>query len=313
MGRQLTENRMRIGVCGSGYWGRTVHLPALAANPAVDLVGVWGRREEQSRAVADEFGIAAFADFRSMLDEVDAISFALPPEVQGQMALEAATTGKHLLLEKPIATTLVEADALVEAVERYRVSAAVFLTRLFIDDANELIARARAGGHTRCEVNWGSRALLPGTPFTNSVWRNGENGTLWDLGPHVLTILIQSLGRVVQVEASRPRKAKFQCLFIHSGGGESTVTLDQMDTTLERGSFERYVFSGGTGEETGGPFKFEMAECYQSAVRSLVDGAGRTDRAVSPGLRLGRDIVAVLEAACASIDSGGERVAVREN
>ena len=312
MQRPSLEGRpLRIGVCGNGHWAGTVHVPTLAAMPAVDLVGVWGRTQERSRALADQFAIQSFADFDALLDEVDAVSFAVPPEIQAALALQAANAGKHLLIEKPVATTLAEADRLVEVVERRQLSAVVFLTRFFVDGANDLIARARAGGHRRGEASWSSRALLPGSPFAASVWRNGDYGTLWDLGPHVLSIFIPVFGPAMQVEARRLRKAKFACRVLHAGGAESIVTLDQMDESLTRGSVEQYVFSGGDGVVRGGPFTYEAASCLASAVRLLIDGIGSTDAPVGPNIRFGRDIVAVLEAACSSIECGCTPVDVR--
>lgn len=312
MGRpDPAERPLRVGVCGYGHWAKTVHLPALAPMPAVDLVGIWGRAPERTKALADQFAVSAFADFGEMLDNVDAVSFSLPPEVQAAMALRAANAGKHLLLEKPIATTLADADRLVEVVERQRLSAVTFLTRLFVDGAIDLIARARAGDHNRGEASWSSKALLPGTPFTDSIWRNADFGTLWDLGPHVLSIFISIFGPVAQIEATRVRKAKFACRMLHAGGAESTMTLDQMDAALARGSLERYAFSGGRGVTEGGPFTVEPTRCFASAVDLLIDGISRPGGPSGPGIRFGRDIVAVLEAACSSIETGGASVDVR--
>lgn len=303
---------LRVGVCGSGHWARTVHLPGLAATPGIDLVGLWGRRPEQGREVAAEFGIQAFDDFQDLLHQVDAVSFALPPDTQASMALKAADAGKHLLLEKPIATALSEADRLVEVVTRRGLSAVVFLTRCFVDDAHELIARARAGNHTRCEMSWSSKALLPGTPFTASAWRNSEYGTLWDLGPHVLSILVPVFGPVTAIAASRIRKAKFTSSLHHAGGAKSTMVLDQMDETLTSpGSRERYLFSGGDGVTEGGGFRSEPVRCFSLGASLLLETPAAALDPYGPNIRFGRDIVAVLDAARRSIDAGGELVDVR--
>lgn len=304
------QRPLRIGVCGNGHWAKIVHLTGLAAMPEVELVGVWGRTQERSKALAEQFAISVFADFDALLEQVDAVSFAVPPEIQAGLALKAANAGKHLLLEKPVATTLVEAERLVEAVERKQVSTVTFLMRLFVDGANDLVARAKAGKHNRGEASWSSKALLPGTPFTNSVWRNGDYGTLWDLGPHVLSMLVPVLGPVIQLEASRLRKAKFVCRLLHARGAESKVTLDQMDESLAGKSLEQYVFSGGDGTVRGGSFTYEAVRCYAAAVRLMIDGIGSVRKPSGPGIHFNRDIVAVLEAACASIDSGNTPVDV---
>jgi predicted dehydrogenase len=260
--------------------------------------------------LAAELGIRAFARFDEMLAAVDAVSFSVSPDVQPELALRTTEAGKHVLLEKPIATTRADADRLVEAVERRGVSALSFLTRLFVDGANDLIARARAAGHTHGEASWSSRALLPGTPFTDSPWRNGEYGTLWDLGPHVLSILVPVLGPVTHIAASRVRKAKFTCRIRHAGGRESVVAIDPMDESLPRGSFEHFVFSGGEGETRGGPFTVEPVLNFTAAVRLLIESVGVAGGAPGPNVRHGRDIVAALEAACTSMQSGGGSIEV---
>lgn len=306
MGRPL-----RFGVCGSGHWAKIVHLPTLVTMPAVECVGVWGKTQEQSKALADQFAIRAFADFDALLNEVDVVSFAVPPGVQATMALRAANAGKHLLLEKPVATTIADADRLMELVERQQLSTVTFLTRLFVDGANDLVARARAGKHNRGEVSWSSRALLPGTPYTNSAWRNADFGTLWDLGPHVLSVLVPVLGPVAQIKARRVRKAKFECRIFHAGGAESFVTLDQMDESLAQGSHEHYVFSGGDGVARGGPFTYKPVHCFEAAVGLLIDDIKLAGRLSGSNIRFSRDIVAALESACLSIESNGASVDVR--
>src|SRR5690349_13339385 len=100
--------RLRIGVCGTGYWADLVHLPALLATEGIELVGVQGRNRDRVSELANKYEIKAFDDFDRMLGEVDAVSFVIPPSVQSGLALEAARRGKHLLLEKPVAMNLAD-------------------------------------------------------------------------------------------------------------------------------------------------------------------------------------------------------------
>ena len=73
------------------------------------LVGVWARRLEAAQSLADQYGAAALTDYEALLDVCDAVAFAVPPEVQGRMALQAARSGKHVLLDKPVADSLAAA------------------------------------------------------------------------------------------------------------------------------------------------------------------------------------------------------------
>ena len=70
------------------------------------LAGVWGRRFERAQQVAGQMDVTAYDDVGALLDDVDAVAFAVPPDVQATLATRAARAGKHLLLDKPIATTV---------------------------------------------------------------------------------------------------------------------------------------------------------------------------------------------------------------
>ena len=111
---------MRFGVLGTGFWARDVHAAALAAHPDAELVGVWGRDLAKAKAVGAEFDVAGYADVDELLAQVDAVAIALPPDVQAPLAERAAAAGKHLLLEKPIALDVADADRVVDAVRRAR-------------------------------------------------------------------------------------------------------------------------------------------------------------------------------------------------
>src|SRR4051812_48068159 len=120
--------RLRIGVVGTGHWAAVVHAAGVAAHPGVDLVGVWGRDRAKAAAVAEPHGAQAYDDFDALLAEVDLLAFAVPPQVQADLALRAAEAGKHLLLGKPITTDLDAADPLGAAGEHTGGSAGGFFT-----------------------------------------------------------------------------------------------------------------------------------------------------------------------------------------
>src|SRR5271170_1556177 len=125
---------MRFGLAGTGYWARTTHAPALAAADDVEFTAVWGRNPRAAADLAASYQAAAYDDIGEFLAAVDAVSFAIPPDVQAPMATRAARAGKHLLLEKPIALSEDAADALVDAVEQAAVASVVFFTQRFQPD-----------------------------------------------------------------------------------------------------------------------------------------------------------------------------------
>ena len=101
---------LRIGIAGSGYFGR-LHALKLAASKRMTLVGVTDPDSARARAVAHEAGCAVLA-WPDLLEAVDAVVVAAPAEFHFDLAGTALRAGRHVLVEKPIAATLEQADGL---------------------------------------------------------------------------------------------------------------------------------------------------------------------------------------------------------
>jgi len=84
---------MRFAVVGTGYWARQTHAAALAAHPDADLVGVWGRSFTRAAELADAVGAQPYEHVDDMFADVDAGAFAVPPDVQAELAVRAARQG----------------------------------------------------------------------------------------------------------------------------------------------------------------------------------------------------------------------------
>jgi predicted dehydrogenase len=218
---------MRFGLVGTGYWARVAHAPALASTPGAELAAVWGRRPEAARSLAEEHGAAAFSDVGAFLDAVDAVAFAVPPDVQAPLAVRAAEAGKHLLLEKPVALSLAGADKLAAAVSAAGVASVVFFTHRFNTEIRAWLtdehARGAGGGWSGGVAVWLGAALQPDSPF-NTPWRR-EKGGLWDLGPHVVSLLWACLGPVSSVTAVAGGIDVTHLVLRHSGGASSAATM----------------------------------------------------------------------------------------
>src|SRR3954464_11622279 len=97
---------VETGLVGAGPWAEQFHAPLLAAGPETRLAGVWARRPEAAQALAARFGVPAFSDYARLLDRCEAVAFAVPPDVQAEMAARAALAGAAVFLDKPLALTL---------------------------------------------------------------------------------------------------------------------------------------------------------------------------------------------------------------
>jgi len=115
---------LRAGVIGVGSLGR-YHAQKYAALPSVELYGVADLDQARARSVADETGCRALTDAAALLPHVDLVSVVVPTEAHFEVAAACLEAGVHTLVEKPIARTLEEADALIETAKRRGVTLAV--------------------------------------------------------------------------------------------------------------------------------------------------------------------------------------------
>jgi predicted dehydrogenase len=215
---------LRFGLVGTGHWAQITHAPALASTEGIDFAAVWGRNAGAAAELAGRYGAAAHHDLSEFLASVDAVAFAVPPGVQAAIAIRAAQAGKHLLLEKPIAISQADADALADAVERAGVASVVFFTARFQPDVRAWLAEvAAAGGWSGGCAVWLGSAVRAGNPF-NTPWRR-DNGGLWDLAPHLISLLWASLGPVRSVTAQAGLADVTHLILHHEPGATSTVTV----------------------------------------------------------------------------------------
>jgi predicted dehydrogenase len=112
--------RDKLGICvvGPGFWAREMHLPAFAQIPGVEVVSVVGRTEDSARALAERFGVRSWStEYREAVQapEVDIVDILAPNHLHAPVSIAASQAGKHVIVIKPIATTLAEADAMLEA------------------------------------------------------------------------------------------------------------------------------------------------------------------------------------------------------
>lgn len=107
------SDKVKVGVIGVGYLGR-FHAQKYAAMEEVHLVGVADNGPERAQLVAGECGTRAFTDYRQLVSEVDAVSIAVPTSLHHEVAKYCLQQSVDVMVEKPITTTLTEADDLIE-------------------------------------------------------------------------------------------------------------------------------------------------------------------------------------------------------
>ena len=156
---------LNIGIVGAGGMGK-VHATAYRKLPDVAVAAVADTDKARGEALAAEFGAQYVADYQAMFARVDAVSICLPHTLHRAACEAAAADGKHILCEKPLATTVADCAAIVAAAQ----SAQVLLTVATPRSATRSRAIPGALGKGRCSwltvlgacsCNWRQRRPPP--------------------------------------------------------------------------------------------------------------------------------------------------------
>ena len=108
---------MKVAVIGAGHMGR-YHAEKFAALRGTKLIAVVDADGARAAALAEKLAVRPLTDYREVFGKVDAAVIAVPTDRHHAVARECLQHGLHLLIEKPIATTLAEADELIELAAR---------------------------------------------------------------------------------------------------------------------------------------------------------------------------------------------------
>ncbi|MEN8133683.1 MAG: Gfo/Idh/MocA family oxidoreductase [Pseudomonadota bacterium] len=100
-------------VIGAGYLGK-YHVEKYAQLPKSEFIAVVDSNPQTARDTADRYGVEALTDYRDLLERVDAVSIVVPTRWHFEIARAFLETGSHVLLEKPITTTVAQAQQLID-------------------------------------------------------------------------------------------------------------------------------------------------------------------------------------------------------
>lgn len=180
--------KVGFGVIGTGIVGGAWHAHVYHHMPRADLVAVCDLNEGRAREIADKYGVPhVYTDYRDLLarEDIAAVSIATPDFAHREIAVAAASAGKHILVEKPLATTVEDAEAILAAVEEAGV-------KLMVDFHNRVNP---AFVTTRQAVQMGDLgdlkyiyARLSNTTFvpTQMLPWASQSSALWFLASHTL-------------------------------------------------------------------------------------------------------------------------------
>ena len=117
---------LRLGVVGVGSMGQNhARLYSQPLTQNSKLVGVADGDPARAKEIGEKYGVPYYSDYHDLLGKVDAVSIAVPTTLHYKVAMEFLKAGIHCLVEKPIASTISEAEEMIEAAENNHVNLAV--------------------------------------------------------------------------------------------------------------------------------------------------------------------------------------------
>lgn len=241
-------SKLRTAVIGVGSLGRhhARNYAAFAKEGAAEFVGVCDASEETAKRIAAENGCDFFTDWRALLEEVEAVSIVTPTETHSEIACAFLEKGVHVLVEKPIARTLSEADSMIKAAEKS--GAKLMVGHLERYNPAMIALRPHVAGPLYFEIHRVS-------PFPN---RSLDVDVVLDVMIHDLDAIQWLVGENVKVAA------------IHAVG--IPVISDKVDAANARIEFENGAVANITASRIGTE-KIRKTRFYQTNSYVVLDYA----------------------------------------
>lgn len=179
-----------VGVIGVGLWG-SYHAYTYASDPRVRLVGICdldrARARERARETGAEFGTDSPSELLSRSD-IAAVSIATPDFAHRDLAVAAAEAGKHILCEKPLATTAEDARAILHAASANSVSVMVDFHNRFnpaFHNAKALVENGEIGSPRYVNIHLSDTIHVPTAMLS---WAS-KSSVAWFLGSHAVDLV----------------------------------------------------------------------------------------------------------------------------
>lgn len=204
-------SKLKFAIIGAGVWGET-HAYLYQEHPLVDLVAICDLNKARAEKLAQKFGIKqVYSDHRQMLKEVDldAVAIVTPDFAHAQLAVDCANAGKHILLEKPLATTREDVEAIVNAVKSNNVRLMVDLHNRWnppIAVAKQALDDGELGDPVSAyyrlnDIKWVATDMLPWAAKSSILWFLGSHAVdtvRWFMNDEVETVYAASSSGVLK-------------------------------------------------------------------------------------------------------------------
>lgn len=197
--------KLKTGIAGCGKVG-DFHAKAYAVLPESQFCAVCDTDAGRAHAFAERYGVKAYTDVKTMAENegLDVISVCTPHPLHASPAIAAADCGCHVLVEKPLASSLEDCDAIIRAGERNNVQIGTMVQRRFYEPCMR-IRRAIDEGKlgtpvlgTVTMLGWRDRAYYESDAWRGT-WKGEGGGVLVNQAPHQLDLLLWYMGEAEEV------------------------------------------------------------------------------------------------------------------
>jgi predicted dehydrogenase len=200
----MKQRTVRVAIIGCGAVAERGHLPAAAHTPNCEVTLLVDSNQSRAKQLADIYGLRAVSDnHREALQHADAAIIALPHHLHAQVSCELMKGGIHVLVEKPMAMSSAECQAMLETAEEQKVILAVGLMRRFLDSARFVSGALQQGvlGQIKAfDVREGNVYNWPVQSDFFFRRKTAGGGVLFDTGAHTLDLVLWWLGEVASLE-----------------------------------------------------------------------------------------------------------------
>lgn len=196
---------LRTALIGCGKIAH-FHAKAFQAVDSADFCAVYDRKIERARKFAALYGVAAYDDIAEMVSKegIQVISICTPHPAHAAMAVEAANNGCHILVEKPLASTLADCDAILSAAAKNNITVGTICQRRFYPSSLRMKQAIEAGKIGKpmlgiaTMLGWRDREYYESGPWRGT-WQGEGGGVLVNQAPHQLDLLLWYMGDIDEV------------------------------------------------------------------------------------------------------------------
>jgi predicted dehydrogenase len=194
---------IRVGLIGFGLSGRVFHAPFVMNDPGMTMAYVCSSKVDEVKAVLPDVAVVPTAELVFTAPDVDLVVITTPNALHFDQAKQALENGKHVLLEKPSVTTVVEIEELCTLAKQKGLVFCVYQNRRF--DGDFLRLKALIDGDELGELKHLDSLFDRFRPTAQARWREAPGvgtGIFWDLGPHIFDQVLCLFGEPIWLQAS---------------------------------------------------------------------------------------------------------------